>query len=53
MPVTIDEMDVELTPPPAARTPAAAPVADDAARTRQMNIVLDERERIRARLVAD
>jgi hypothetical protein len=53
MPVTIDELQVDLTPPPAPRSPTAATVVDEAAHARQLNALLDERERIRARLVAD
>jgi hypothetical protein len=54
MPVTIEEMEVDVTPPPAAGAPAAAPAAVDlAALIRQLAVLLVERDRIRARLVAD
>jgi hypothetical protein len=54
MPVTIDQMEVDVTPPPAVGAPATAPAtADLAARIRQLVALLAERERIRARLVAD
>jgi hypothetical protein len=53
MPVTIDEMDVDVTPP-AVEAPATAPAAPDpAVRIRQLMALLAERERIRARLIAD
>jgi hypothetical protein len=53
MPVTIDEMNVDVTPP-TAEAPADAPAAPDlAVRIRQLVALLAERERIRARLFAD
>lgn len=54
MPVNIEEMEVDVTPPPVATSPATAPASiDNGTLVRLLLALLAERERIRARLAAD
>jgi hypothetical protein len=53
MPVTIDELDVDVTPAVTPEAPAVATTADDALQARRLEAQLAERDRLRARLLAD
>jgi hypothetical protein len=54
MAVTIDELQVDVTPPTTATGPTEAGVSqDEAARVREFEALLFERARIAARLLAD
>jgi len=53
MPMTIDELLVDVTPPTAAAPSETAAATNEAARVRELDALLAERARVWARLLAD